>query len=131
MLENSQEVASKKNDSEKELFKTETIGVARDIMVKIAIKYETAALPDHLNPSYKISSIHINEEYIEEMLGRISVLKISKQFYRDSRIRQSQWKESTRRFRQTLDKFCSWCNVRYCHKYTLLQTPFLRREGSV
>jgi len=69
MFKKAQEVASKKNDLDKELSKTETIGLAADGKVKITIKYMPAALPANPNPSYDVLAIDINEEYLEETSG--------------------------------------------------------------
>ena len=53
---------------DKYLSKTETIGVAADTKVKITIKYVPTKLPANPNPSYGVSSIDINEAYLEEIV---------------------------------------------------------------
>ena len=78
MIKKYQEATSKKNDLDKDMFKTETIWLAVVIKFKTTIKYVPTSLPAHPNPSYDISDIDTNKEYLKEMLGRTSVRTLSK-----------------------------------------------------
>ena len=67
MVNESQQDSSNNIYLDKDLSKTITIGLSTDIKVKITIKYVPTALPANSNPSYNVSSIYINKEYLEEM----------------------------------------------------------------
>ena len=62
---------------------TKTIVVAADINGKIAIKYVYAELSSHPNPSYDISTIHINKGSFKEKPWRASVRPFPKCFKRE------------------------------------------------
>ena len=65
MFEKSEEVVSKKNYLDKEMYKTKTIGFPVVIKVESAIVYVPIALHINPNPSYKILSIDINGKYLK------------------------------------------------------------------
>ena len=64
MFKKAQEVASKKNDLDKELQKMDIIGEAADGKVKVTIKYIPAKLPVNPNPGYDVIKVDIDEDYL-------------------------------------------------------------------
>ena len=82
MCNNDKEFVSKKNDLDKDLFMTKTNRVDVDRKVNITIKYFSAVLSSHLNPSSNVLTIYISEEYIKEKLGIISVHTFTKRYKR-------------------------------------------------
>ena len=67
MFKKAQEVASKKNELDKELQQIDIIGSAADDKIKVTVKYIPAQLPVNPNPSYDVVAIDIDETYLGEV----------------------------------------------------------------
>ena len=72
MFKKAKEFVYEKSDLEKDLSNTKTTRLYVERKAEITLKYVPTALPANLNPSYEISGIHINEEYLEEIPGGVS-----------------------------------------------------------
>uniref|UniRef100_A0A7S4HKQ3 Uncharacterized protein n=1 Tax=Odontella aurita TaxID=265563 RepID=A0A7S4HKQ3_9STRA len=66
MFKKAQEVASKKNELDKELQAIDTIGSAADGKVKVTVKYAPPQLPANPNPGYDVVAVDLDEDYLGE-----------------------------------------------------------------
>jgi DNA-binding protein YbaB len=65
MFKRAQEIASKKNDLDKEIAEMEIIGSAADGSVKVTVQYIPAQMPTNPSPGYDAVNVDIEESYLE------------------------------------------------------------------
>ena len=65
MFKKAQEIASKKNNLDKEIAEMEIIGSAADGNIKVTIQYIPAQMPTNPSPGYDAVNVNIDENYLE------------------------------------------------------------------
>merc|ERR1719223_1843239 len=65
MFKKAQELASKKNDLDKEIAEMEIIGSAADGSVKVTIQYVPAQMPTNPSPGYDAIGVDLDETFLE------------------------------------------------------------------
>ena len=65
MFKKAQEIASKKNNLDKEIAEMEIIGSAADGNVKVTIQYVPAQLPTNPSPGYDAIGVNLEESFLE------------------------------------------------------------------
>ena len=132
MFKKAKEFVYEKSDLEKDLSNTKTTRLYVERKAEITLKYVPTALPANLNPSYEISGIHINEEYLEEMPGGgISVQPFLNRYWRYMISHHLWWCKITRSSRNSLDQWCSGKMGIDYHNRTISQEIFWKgnRQG--
>ena len=67
MFKKAQEIASKKNELDKELAAENIVGEAADGNIKISVQYVPPQLPMNPTPGYEAKSVDIDEAYLKEV----------------------------------------------------------------
>jgi len=73
MFKKAQELASKKNQLDKELAEEKIVGTAADGKIEITVKYIPPQMPANPTPGYEAADVNIDEEY----LGSVSAEDLS------------------------------------------------------
>jgi DNA-binding protein YbaB len=67
MFKKAQEIASKKNELDKELAAENIVGTAADGKIKITVQYVPPQLPMNPTPGYEAKAVDIDEAYLNEV----------------------------------------------------------------
>ena len=67
MFKKAQEIASKKNELDKELAAENIVGEAADGNIKITVQYVPPQLPMNPTPGYEAKAVDIDEAYLNEV----------------------------------------------------------------
>ncbi|KAL7509885.1 hypothetical protein ACHAXN_006793 [Cyclotella atomus] len=67
MFKKAQEIASKKNEIDKELAAENIVGEAADGKIKITVQYVPPQLPMNPTPGYEAKAVDIDEAYLNEV----------------------------------------------------------------